>query len=158
MKTFTSALVASVLATTATAWADESTPSMTITRNGEQASVEGPAKVFTGSARIDPLFDGSDQDKGAAVYVTFEPGARSNWHTHPGGQYLIVTSGVGWVQQESGEVETIKPGDVVWTPPGVKHWHGASDSVGMTHMAIQFFADGEVVNWQEAVTDKQYQQ
>ncbi|MDO3382434.1 (R)-mandelonitrile lyase [Gilvimarinus algae] len=146
------------LSTSAGVWAEEKTAAqMTIQRNGEQASMTGPEQLFTGAARIDPLFGGEHQKNASAAYVTFEPGARSNWHTHPGGQFLVVTSGVGWVQQEGRNIEVIKPGDLVWTPPGVRHWHGASDSVGMTHMAIQFYAEGEVVDWQEAVTDAQYQ-
>lgn len=129
---------------------------MTITRLGTVASMQGPANWFTGSVRIDPLFSANAHARAAAASVTFSPGARTAWHTHPLGQTLIVTAGLGWVQCEGGPVEEIRPGDVVWFPPAVKHWHGASASVGMTHIAIQESLDGKVVEWMEPVSDSQY--
>jgi 4-carboxymuconolactone decarboxylase len=129
---------------------------MTITRSGSQPSRQGPAEYFTGAARIDPLFQAQDSSHTSAAYVTFEPGARSAWHTHPLGQILIVTAGTGWVQQEGGEKQEIKPGDVIWTPPGVKHWHGATATNGMTHIAIQGAVDGKNVEWMEKVSEEQY--
>lgn len=129
---------------------------MEITRNGSQASVAGPADWFTGNTRIDPLFHSPEPARAAGASVTFEPGARTAWHTHPLGQTLIVTSGVGRVQVEGGPIEEIRPGDVVWFPPGVKHWHGAAPTKAMTHIAIQEALDGKVVEWMEHVTDEQY--
>jgi quercetin dioxygenase-like cupin family protein len=130
--------------------------SMTITRAGSQPSQKGPADWFTGTVRIDPLFTAPSPARAAGATVTFEPGARTAWHTHPLGQTLIVLSGVGLVQLEGGEVEQIRPGDVVWFPPGVRHWHGASPKTAMTHIAIQESLDGKVVEWLEHVTDEQY--
>ena len=129
---------------------------MEITRNGSQASVAGPADWFTGNTRIDPLFNCPEPARAAGASVTFEPGARTAWHTHPLGQTLIVTSGVGRGQVEGGPIEEIRPGDVVWFPPGVKHWHGATPTKAMTHIAIQEALDGKVVEWMEHVTDEQY--
>jgi quercetin dioxygenase-like cupin family protein len=129
---------------------------MDITRNGSQPSGRGPSDWFTGTVRIDPLFGANDARRGAAASVTFEPGARTAWHTHPLGQTLIVTAGLGLVQREGGPVEQIRPGDVVWFPPGEKHWHGASAKTAMTHIAIQENLDGKVVDWMEHVTDEQY--
>lgn len=129
---------------------------MDISRNGSQPSVSGPADWFTGRTRIDPLFDAPEPARAAGASVTFEPGARTAWHTHPLGQTLIVTAGVGRVQVWGGEIEEIRPGDVVWFPPGVKHWHGASPTTAMTHIAIQEALDGKVVEWMEHVTDEQY--
>ena len=129
---------------------------MDITRNGSQPSGRGPSDWFTGTVRIDPLFGANDARRGAAASVTFEPGARTAWHTHPLGQTLIVTAGLGLVQREGGPVEQIRPGDVVWFPPGEKHWHGASAKTAMTHIAIQENLDGKVVDWREHVTDEQY--
>jgi quercetin dioxygenase-like cupin family protein len=129
---------------------------MRITRSGTQPSQKGPAEYFTGSVRIDFLFQASDPSRASGAQVTFEPGTRSAWHTHPLGQVLIVTSGVGRIQQWGGPVEEIRAGDVVWTAPGVKHWHGASPTTAMTHMAIQEQLDGKVVEWMEKVTDEQY--
>src|SRR6266511_4082957 len=123
---------------------------------GTQASTKGPADWFTGTVRIDPLFQANAPARAAGASVTFEPGARTAWHTHPLGQTLIVTSGVGWVQREGGSVEEIRPGDVVWFPPGLKHWHGASPTTAMTHIAIQEALDGKVVDWMEKVSDDQY--
>jgi quercetin dioxygenase-like cupin family protein len=129
---------------------------MVITRAGTQASVPGPAQNFTGSARVDPLFGPHAPSTVAAAAVTFEPGARSAWHTHPAGQVLVVTAGVGRVQQWGGKVQEIRPGDVIWTPPGVKHWHGAAPSTAMTHIAIQEAVNGKNVEWLEKVGDEQY--
>jgi quercetin dioxygenase-like cupin family protein len=129
---------------------------ITITRSGSQPSRKGPAEYFTGAVRIDPLFQAQDPSRTSGASVTFEPGARSAWHTHPLGQILIVTAGTGWVQQEGGEKQEIKPGDVIWTPPGVKHWHGATATNGMTHIAVQESLDGKNVEWMEHVSDEQY--
>jgi len=130
--------------------------SMEIKRVGTQPSGKGPAEWFTGAVRIDPLFKASTPARAAGASVTFEPGARTAWHTHPLGQTLIITAGCGWVQREGGPVEEVRPGDVVWFPPGEKHWHGATATTGMTHIAIQEELDGKVVEWMEHVTDKQY--
>lgn len=128
-----------------------------ITRAGTQATVIGSDKVFTGTAIIEPIFAPNEHRHFSMGEVTFHPGSRSNWHTHPKGQTLVVTKGVGWTQTEDGERQTIKAGDVVWCPPGVKHWHGATDTTSVTHYAIQTRDDeGSVVNWMEPVTDKQY--
>jgi quercetin dioxygenase-like cupin family protein len=129
---------------------------MNITRNGSNASGKGPADWFTGTVRIDPLFSANDARRAAAGAVTFEPGARTAWHTHPLGQTLIVTAGLGLVQREGGPIEEIRPGDVVWFEPGEKHWHGASPTTAMTHVAIQEHTEGKVVDWFEHVTDEQY--
>ncbi|HEX6013644.1 MAG TPA: cupin domain-containing protein [Geminicoccaceae bacterium] len=131
-------------------------PSMEIKRSGSQPSGKGPADWFTGSVRIDPLFQAPDPARARGASVTFEPGARTAWHTHPLGQTLIVTSGRGWVQAWGGPVEEIHPGDVVWFPPGEKHWHGATPTTAMTHIAIQEALDGKVVDWMEQVSDEQY--
>ncbi|CAN7523756.1 cupin domain-containing protein [Pararhizobium sp. LjRoot235] len=130
---------------------------MDIVRLGTQPSGKGPEDWFTGTVRIDPLFAANAARRGAAAAVTFEPGARTAWHTHPLGQTLIVTAGLGRVQREGGLIEEIRPGDVVWFEPGEKHWHGASPTVAMTHVAIQENLDGKVVDWMEKVTDQQYQ-
>ncbi|ATB33323.1 (R)-mandelonitrile lyase [Melittangium boletus] len=132
------------------------TQALHITRNGSRPSAKGPAENFTGSVRVDPLFQANSPSRTAGAYVTFEPGARSAWHTHPLGQTLIVTAGVGRVQAWGGAVQEIRPGDVVWTPPGQKHWHGASPDTAMTHLAIQEQLDGKVVEWMEKVSDVQY--
>jgi quercetin dioxygenase-like cupin family protein len=129
---------------------------ITITRSGSQPFRKGPAEYFTGSVRIDPLFQAKDPSRTSGSYVTFEPSARSAWHTYPLGQTLIVTAGTGWVQQESGEQQEIKPSDVIWIPPGVKHWHSATATNGMTHIAIQEEVDGKNVEWMEKVSDEQY--
>ncbi len=129
---------------------------MKITRAGSQPSVKGPETWFTGTVRIDPLFQTEAPARGAGATVTFEPGARTAWHTHPLGQTLIVTAGLGWVQREGGPVEEIRPGDVIWFSPGEKHWHGASPTTAMTHIATQEGLDGKVVDWMEHVTDEQY--
>ncbi len=130
---------------------------MEIKRNGSQPSVQGKAEYFTGTVRIDPLFAVKDPARAAANSVTFEPGARTAWHTHPLGQTLIVTAGLGRVQKWGGPVEEIRPGDVIWFLPGEKHWHGASPTTAMTHIAIQEQEDGKAVDWLEKVSDEQYQ-
>src|SRR5881396_1702586 len=140
----------------ATAELTQGSQTMIITRSGSQPSSQVPAEYFTGSVRIDPLFQAKDPSRGSGARVTFEPGARTTWHTHPLGQILIVTAGSGWVQQWGGEVEEIRPGDVVRIPPGQKHWHGATATTGMTHIAIQEQLDGKVVEWMEHVSDEQY--
>ncbi|GHC19454.1 quercetin dioxygenase-like cupin family protein [Gemmobacter caeni] len=129
---------------------------MKITRAGSTASVRGPGDWFTGSVRIDPLFQTEAPARGAGAAVTFEPGARTAWHTHPAGQTLIVTAGRGRVQREGGPIEEIRPGDVVWFPAGEKHWHGAAPEVAMTHIAIQEAVDGIAVTWLEQVSDADY--
>ena len=129
---------------------------MKIIKNGQLNSVEGPEAWFTGSVRIDPLFQKQDATKAAGALVTFEPGARTAWHTHPAGQTLIVESGLGWVQREGGPIEEIRPGDVVWFEPNEKHWHGASPHKAMSHIAIQEEMNGEVVTWMEKVSEDQY--
>ena len=129
---------------------------MKITRIGSQPSGKGPEDWFTGAVRVDPLFQPNDARRAAAATVTFEPGARTAWHTHPLGQTLIVTTGCGWVQREGGSVEEIHPGDIVWFEPNEKHWHGATAINGMSHIAIQENLNGKVVDWMEKVTDQQY--
>lgn len=130
---------------------------MEIKRNGSQDSIQGPAAWFTGSVRIDPLFlKPQEPARSTGAYVTFEPGARTAWHTHPLGQTLIVTAGCGLVQREGGPIEKIRPGDVVWFPPGEKHWHGAAPTTPMTHLAIQEELNGKSVDWLEHVSDEQY--
>jgi len=129
---------------------------MEITRNGSQPSVKGPADWFSGTVRIDPLFQPNEARRAAAATVTFEPGARTAWHTHPLGQTLIVLAGCGRAQREGGPIEEIRPGDVVWFSPGEKHWHGAAPTTAMTHIATQEQLDGKVVDWMEKVTDEQY--
>jgi quercetin dioxygenase-like cupin family protein len=127
---------------------------MEIKRSGSQPSAKGPAGWFTGTVRIDSPFKGSDPARVTGAIVTFEPGARTAWHTHPLGQTLIVTGGCGWVQREGGPVEEIHHGDVVWFPPDEKHWHGATPTTAMTHIAIQENLDGKVVDWMEKVSDE----
>jgi quercetin dioxygenase-like cupin family protein len=129
---------------------------MDIIRIGSQPSGKGPEDWFTGVVRIDPLFQPNEYRRAAAATVTFEPGARTAWHTHPLGQTLIVISGVGWAQKDGGPVEEIHPGDVVWFAPNEKHWHGASPTIAMTHIAIQEQLNGKVVDWMEKVSDVQY--
>ncbi len=130
---------------------------MDITRAGSQPSGRGPAEYFTGTVRIDPLFQPKPPARSAAATVTFEPGARTAWHTHPLGQTLIVTSGAGRVQRWGGPIEDIRPGDVVWFAPDEKHWHGASPTTALTHIAIHESQDGKTVDWLEHVSDEQYQ-
>ena len=130
---------------------------MEIKRNGSQPSAKGPAEWFTGVVRIDPLHQSSEPARVGCAYVTFEPGARTAWHIHPLGQTLVVTAGCGRVQRWGGPVEEIRPGDVVWIPPGEKHWHGAAPTTAMTHIAIQEYLEGKAVEWLEQVSDEQYQ-
>ncbi len=130
---------------------------ISIVRSGSRHSQKGAAERFTGTVRIDPLFAAQAPARTSGAYVTFEPGARTAWHTHPLGQVLIVTAGCGRVQREGGPIEEIRPGDVVWFEPGEKHWHGASPTTAMTHIAIQEALDGKVVDWMEQVSDEQYQ-
>ncbi len=130
---------------------------MEIRRSGSQPSGRGSAEYFTGTVRIDPLLAPPDPARVAGALVTFEPGARTAWHTHPLGQTLIVTSGCGRAQREGGPIEEIRPGDVVWFAPGEKHWHGAAPSTAMSHIAIQEKLEGKAVHWMEQVTDAQYQ-
>jgi quercetin dioxygenase-like cupin family protein len=129
---------------------------MEIRRSGSQPSGKGSADYFTGTVRIDPLFSPPDPARVASALVTFEPGARTAWHTHPLGQTLIVTAGLGWVQRDDGPVEEIRPGDVVWFAPDEKHWHGATSTTAMSHIAIQEKLNGSPVTWMEHVTDAQY--
>src|SRR5207344_130889 len=129
---------------------------MEINRVGSQDSVKGSADWFTGTVRIDPLFEAAEPARVRGANVTFEPGARTSWHTHPLGQMLIVTSGLGWAQREGGPVEEIRPGDVVWFEPGEKHWHGATRTTAMSHIAIQEALNGSPVDWMEKVSDAQY--
>jgi quercetin dioxygenase-like cupin family protein len=130
---------------------------MEIKRNGSQASSKGPAEWFTGTVRIDPLFEAPKPARVRGASVTFEPGARTAWHTHPRGQTLIVTAGCGRAQREGGQIEQIRPGDVVSIAPNEKHWHGAAPTTAMTHIAIQEALDGKAVDWMEKVSDEQYQ-
>ncbi len=130
---------------------------MEINRVGSQASSKGNGDYFTGTVRIDPLFQAAALARAVGASVTFEPGARTAWHTHPLGQTLIVTAGSGRAQRWGGPIEDIRPGDVVWFPPGEKHWHGAAPTTAMTHIAIQEQLDGKVVEWLEKVSDEQYQ-
>ena len=129
---------------------------MEIRRSGSQPSTKGPNDYFTGEVRIDPLFEGVEPARVRCARVTFEPGARTAWHTHPLGQTLIVTSGVGWAQRWEGPVEEIRPGDVIWFGPGEKHWHGATLTTAMTHLAIQEALNGKAVEWMEHVSEERY--
>jgi quercetin dioxygenase-like cupin family protein len=135
--------------------ASMSAQTVTVAKNGSRPSQKGPAEYFTGAVRIDLLFDGQPPARASSAWVTFEPGARTAWHTHPAGQRLIVTSGLGWVQQWDGRTQEIRPGDVVSIPAGVKHWHGATSTTAMSHIAVQEALDG-MVDWLEHVTDEQY--
>ena len=129
---------------------------MDITRNGSRPSGKGPEAWFTGTVRVDPLFQVGNPTRLSGGQVTFEAGARTMWHTHPLGQTLLVTAGLGWVQSEGGPIEEIRPGDVVWFPPGEKHWHGATATTAMTHIAITESFNGKNVEWLEKVSDEQY--
>jgi quercetin dioxygenase-like cupin family protein len=135
---------------------DTRSETMEIKRNGSRPSAKGPADYFTGQVRVDPLFEAPEPARVRGASVTFEPGARTAWHTHPLGQTLIVTSGFGRAQRWGGEIEEIGPGDVVWFAPGEKHWHGAGPATAMTHIAIQEALDGKVADWMEQVGDEQY--
>ena len=130
---------------------------MDIRRSGSQPSGKGPAEYFTGTVRVDPLFQAIDPARAAGASVTFEPGARTAWHTHPLGQTLIVTAGCGQAQRWGGPIENLRPGDVVCIPPGEKHWHGAAPTTAMTHIAIQEQLNGKGVDWMEKVSEEQYQ-
>lgn len=130
--------------------------SQTVSRAGSQPSVKGPAEFFTGNVRVEPLFAPKEPLQYAGAYVTFEPGARSAWHTHPAGQHLIITAGAGLTQEWGGPVVELRAGDAVWCPPGVKHWHGASPGTAMTHIALTGSVNGKNVEWMEKVTDEQY--
>ena len=130
---------------------------MDIKRAGSQSSAKGSAEYFTGTVRLDPLFEAPDPARVRGASVTFEPGARTAWHIHPLGQTLIVTAGCGWAQREGGPIEEIRPGDVVWFEPGERHWHGATPTTAMTHIAIQEALDGKAVEWMEKVGDADYQ-
>ena len=130
---------------------------MEIKRAGSQASMQGPAEWFTGTVRVDPLFQGTEPARGSGAAVTFEPGARTAWHTHPLGQTLLVTAGCGRAQRWGGPVEEIRPGDVVQFAPGEKHWHGAAPTTAMTHIALQEKLEGRSVEWLEKVSEAQYQ-
>jgi quercetin dioxygenase-like cupin family protein len=129
---------------------------MDIKRSGSEASRKQPVEYFTGAARLDPLFQAPEPASVSGGHVTFEPGARTAWHTHPLGQTLIITSGLGRVQREGGPIEEVRPGDIVWFPPGEKHWHGATPTNAMTHIAIQESLNGKAVDWLEHVSDEQY--
>src|SRR5215213_3924082 len=155
------ATIASMLLLMASALVQAQTPtneaqSLRITRGGSQSSAKGSAQYFTGAVRVDPLFPATAPSRVSGGHVTFEPGARSNWHTHPLGQTLIITSGLGWVQRDGGPIEEVRPGDVVWFPPGLKHWHGATSTTAMTHIAITESLNGKNVDWMEKVSDEQY--
>ncbi len=136
--------------------AQQGSQPITIARSGSQPTINGPPENFAGSARIVRLIRASDPARTSVSSVTFEPGGRTAWHSHPLGQILVVTAGTGWVQGWGGKVEEIRQGDVVWTPPGVKHWHGATRTTGMTHLAIVENLEGSVVQWMEQVSDEQY--
>ncbi len=129
---------------------------MRINRVGAAASRPGPADWFTGTVRIDSPFQGEEPSRLSGATVTFEPGARTAWHTHPLGQTILIRSGLGWVQRDGGPVEEVRPGDIVWFAAGEKHWHGASPDVSMTHIAVQEALDGKVVEWLQQVSDEQY--
>ena len=128
---------------------------MQIIRSGSHPSRKGPAEWFTGAVRVDPLFQAPDPARVSGAGVTFEPGARTAWHTHPLGQTLVITSGLGWVQREGGSIEEVRPADVAWFPPALKHWHGATPTTAMTHIAIQESINGKNVDWLEHVSDEQ---
>ena len=139
-----------------TAAADKPAASQTVSSAGSQPAAKGPAEYFTGNVRVDPLFAAKDTAPFSGGYVTFEPGSRSAWHTHPAGQHLIVTSGVGWTQEWGGPIVEIRAGDVVWCPPGVKHWHGATPTTAVAHIALTGTVGGKNVDWLEKVSDEQY--
>lgn len=157
MKKTLSGVIACAAMVSGAATAAETKPSAAITRAGTQASMTGPEGFFTRLVRVDPLFPANSDINASGAYVTFEPSARSAWHTHPKGQYLVVTAGVGLTQEWGKSIQEIRPGDVVWCPPGVKHWHGAAPGVAMTHLAITGTTeDGENVQWLEKVSDEPY--
>lgn len=149
-------VIAAALPLALLAAASAAAQTMEVMPNGSRPSTRGPAENFTGSVVVAPLFAPTAHTRASGGHVSFEPGARSAWHTHPAGQTLIVTSGVGWVQEWNGEKREIRPGDVVWTPPGVKHWHGATATTGMSHIAVQELVEGKNVEWMEKVGDEEY--
>lgn len=149
-------LLAATLASLSMAASAVAQTDLAIARSGSQPSRQGPAENFTGSVRVDPLFPARESARASGAYVTFQPGARTLWHTHPRGQTLIVTAGVGRVQRWGGPLDEIRAGDVVWIPAGAKHWHGAAPGSAMTHIAITEHLDGKVVDWMEKVSDDQY--
>jgi len=150
-------LLVTVSAVTGKAFAAETiNNSQTIVRAGSQPSYKAPSEYFTGNVRVDPLFLANNSAHFSGAYVTFEPGVRSAWHIHPAGQRLIVTAGVGWAQEWGGPIVEIQAGDIIWCPPGVKHWHGASPSSAMTHIALTGIMNGKSVEWLEKVSDEQY--
>src|SRR5215203_1554974 len=149
-------LSATAIALTLLATAPAHAESTHISPNGSRPSAKGAPQTFTGSVIVDPLYGANETTTSTGGLVTFESGARSAWHTHPAGQYLIVTSGTGWVQEEGGQKREIKPGDVIWTPPGVKHWHGATATNGISHIAITNMVAGKNADWMEKVPDDQY--
>ena len=148
--------IMSVFTGTAMAAEGDSNPQITIIRADSLTSSKGPSKNFTGNVRVEPIFPANDSATYSASYVTFEPGARTAWHTHPVGQRLIITAGVGWVQQWGGPVVEVRAGDAVWFPPGVKHWHGASPTESMTHISLAGALNGKSAEWMEKVSDEQY--
>ncbi len=150
------ALLLLAATTAATAAPEAPATTQTIFRAAAQAPVTGSAETFTGAVTVHPMFPAAAPMRFSAGAVTFQPGARSAWHTHPAGQYLIVTAGTGWTQAWGGKVEELHAGDAVWCPPGVKHWHGATPSASMTHIALSGSADGNAVEWLEKVSDRQY--
>lgn len=157
MKKIAASIALSTLAATAVeAQSDGYATGQQITRAGTRASTVGPETNFTGRVRVDPLFAATPEVNAAGAYVTFEPGARSAWHTHPAGQRLVVISGVGLTQEDGKPVQEIRPGDVIVCPPGVRHWHGAAPTTAMTHLAVTGVMDGKSVDWMEKVTDEQY--
>ena len=150
-------IAAAALSLTLAGVAPANAQSIEIFPNGSRPSAKGAPQNFVGPVRLDPQFAAPGQTRVSIGHVTFEPGARSAWHTHPAGQLLIVTSGTGWVQEEGGAKREIKPGDVIWTPPGVKHWHGATATNSMSHIAITNMVNGKNVEWLEKVSAEQYQ-
>lgn len=158
--TFTAAVCAALVHTATLGQAQPPTgpaaPAQQITRAGTQPSAAGPAEFFTGRVRVDPVWPANGDINASGGLVTFEPGARSAWHTHPRGQRLVVVSGAGLTQEWGKPVQELRPGDVVWCPPGIKHWHGAAPATAMTHLAVTGTADGKNVEWMEKVSDEQY--
>jgi len=154
-RVFATALIAALSIMPASAQ-QQGTSSMEIARNGTQPSTAGSPDYFTGRVRVDSPFQRQEPSRLAGATVTFEPGARSNWHTHPLGQTLIVTAGTGWTQCDGGPIVEIRAGDIIWCPPGHRHWHGATPTTAMTHIALQEALDGKVIDWMEPVSDAQY--
>jgi len=156
MKLIIASTLTLALCTAASAQSGASASDMIINRAATERANQAPAAMFTGTVRVAPLFAERAPLTSSAAAVTFEPGARSAWHSHPAGQHLIVTAGVGRIQQWGGKIEEIRAGDVIWTPPGVKHWHGAGPTTSMSHIALQDRVGGKNVEWMEKVTDEQY--